>query len=575
MEVQQAWQSTYKTDPETLVLPSVPQHDPASRPAASGLSLPAIKSLGLPDVYTAKSSTNGHTQYWKPLQANSLPSVPTTAPQSSIETIGSPMETESVTSFEGYNGHRNGSIISIDDPEARMAAEALSGLRNLGAYNGSWRPTETELTASDFVRSPTIQPASVKTPQPEQWQRPMSPQEEKESSEPLLQLLTTSHPWLGNTINGSLTAYNTTKNYSPAFVRSSADFLERNVGSTVASTVGSVSKRTGVESGLRRYLGERRPSDQENPSSKRRRVKESSPEAEDDIEKGLSSPPIYRYRSRTGSQASFATMESLPAYDDNRSPNYEEATSVTTTSPPPQSASQHRTALSERRASHNWRTQLMITTSGLGAALHHNSLRSLKYCLRLLKNATDHVAAVMDALKSLLNQYAASQQRNGVDGDAAYVLTEEQLAASHAISERIRAMGEDIMNTMRSVVESVSRYAGGALPDNASALVRRQLMSVPQRWRAALETGDANSSQTQDEAVRAGNRALEFANQSLDMFAQLSMVLSSTIDSAESWLETMGRSRERSETLAVQGNGHRQGDEKNGVNGDAQMDEKH
>ena len=38
---------------------------------------------------------------------------------------------------------------------------------------------------------------------------------------------------------------------------------------------------------------------------------------------------------------------------------------------------------------------------------------------------------------------------------------------------------------LQSVTTHVSRYTGGALPENAGALVRRQLMSVPQRWRVA------------------------------------------------------------------------------------------
>ena len=380
----------------------------------------------------------------------------------------------------------------------------------------------------------------------------MSPPPDEEDDEPLLRLLTTQHPWIGNTINGSLTAYNTTKNYSPAFVRSSADFIERNIGSPMANTFGTVTRRTGVESGLRRYLGERRPSDVETRGSKRRRLKEDSPEhVSPDIEKGVISPPVYRYRSRTGSQASFVTLDSLPAYDDNRSPTYEEQVEPLS-SPPPQLATRQHSISTQRRSSHDWRTQIMITTSGLGAALHTNSLRSLKYCLRLLRNATDHVATVMDALKTLLNQYAAAQEQNG-DASQPYNLSEEQQAASHAISERIRALGEDIMNTLRSVVEAVSRYAGGSLPDNASALVRRQLMSVPQRWRAASEAGDANTTPTQDESLRQGHRLLAFANQSLDLFAQVSLVLSSTIDSAEAWLESMGRKRQRSATQQLAG----------------------
>ena len=113
---------------------------------------------------------------------------------------------------------------------------------------------------------------------PPQQARPLPPSSSGPNSEPLLSLLTTSHPLIGSTINTSLSAYSASKNYSPRF-KSSAEYVERRF-TPVVNTVGSVGRITGVEGGVRWFLGGRRPShhspsDPENgveASHKRRKV---------------------------------------------------------------------------------------------------------------------------------------------------------------------------------------------------------------------------------------------------------------------------------------------------------------
>lgn len=370
--------------------------------------------------------------------------------------------------------------------------------------------------------------------------------------EPLLQLLTTSHPWLGGTINGSLSAYETTKSYTPRFVQASATYLERNIGSPVANTVGAVGRRTGVEGGLRRYLGDvgRRPSDLERGDAdedrhKRRRVAR-SPDAQDgmamDIERG---PLIPLSRPRTSSRDS--TTESLPAYDDNRSPQYEER------SPRPEEEdSQEQEHAQTRRPAH-WSTQLMMTTSGLGVAMSDTSLKSLKYCLGILRRATNHLGSVMRALGLVLEDYeracAASsngqqrqqQQPNTADGAEAEPRPAPEDEAAR-LAARIQALSTDILNTLKTVVNTVSRYTGGALPTNAANFVRSQLLSVPERWRLASQHSRESAAAGSSETVRRTNRMLAFAKEGLDMMAQVSLTVEGTIGSAEAWLERIGAS---------------------------------
>jgi hypothetical protein len=429
------------------------------------------------------------------------------------QSLGSPMATESVLSSDERT-MRAPSVMSMDDPDTRMAVEALSGLKN------------PEFMRSPSARSNTLSAYAMSPPQDAQ-------------EEPILSLVTASHPWIGGTINGSLAAYNTTKYYSPAFVRNGAEFVERNVGSPIASTL----RRTGVEGGVRRMLGDRRPSDIETDERRRKRLRESSPEK--DVEKGVTSPPLTaeQRRSRAGSQASFI---SLPPYDENRSPRYEELASTSLQDPAT------RQPMSPSR---NWRTQLMITTSGLGAALSETSLKNLRYCLSLLRGATESITTMMVALKKLLDDYEESTIGHNDATLSNYTLTQEQEAASSRIAESIKAAHNEIMRILKQINTSISQYAGAALPENAGALVRRQLMSLPQRWRvaettAAEQDGANVHPQSLNGDIRVGKTLIAFSSQSLDMLAQVTMVVGATIQNAEGWLERMG-SRRRDQSYQI------------------------
>ncbi|KAF2402852.1 Opi1-domain-containing protein [Trichodelitschia bisporula] len=484
MELQQDRPPAYSHD-DSLTLPSVPHHDtPTSPPPPLNFSLPDLKSLGLPDS-TRTTFAPPRPPHWNApstLSTSSFPSVPNTTPGE----ITSPKDSESVASYDERRG-RAPSVMSLDDADTRMAAEALRGLRNL----------EVIRSPSTLSTSSTVQPNS----------RPSSIHHSHtgtvDDPEPLLSLLTASHPWLGGTIETSLSAYNTTKHYSPAFLRNSAEFVERNIGSPVVGAVNCVSRHTGVETGIRRYLGTRRLSDggAEHAGPKRRRV-------EPDVEKGA--------------------FEPLPAYDDNRSPRYVE------TEP--------------RNDQRDWRTNLAVTTSGLGAALSETSLRNLKTCLRLLRGAAQHLAGLMHTLQELLRDYERSLA--GGEGDEAverqtqraYALTPEQQAASHALAQRIRSLGHDVLRTLHGVVRAVSTHAGSALPANAGAFVRRQLLSIPQRWRIAeAGAGEGGAGVGGEETARWGRSMVGFTRQGLEMIEQVGLVVGATVESAEGWLERMGR----------------------------------
>ncbi|KAI9682548.1 MAG: hypothetical protein M1829_000341 [Trizodia sp. TS-e1964] len=427
---------------------------------------------------------------------------------------------------------RNGSAVSLDDPDVRLAAEALGDLR------------------ADFVHS---------SPKPYAPLAPSSPHtttsQHHAQQEPLLSLLTSSHPLLSTAIHGSLSAYTSSKSYSPRF-KYGAEFVERHIGTPVASTVGSVGRRTGVEGGVRWWLGERRSnsrqSDPKNESGeaathKRRKVsnESASKEFDGDIERGLPFHPPYT-ATRRASQASFA--DSLPAYDDQRSPSYEAQAGPLV-------------AVADKQEAPGWQTRLMISTSGLGAAMSEESLRSLRYCLTWLRWANIHLGKIVVALKNVLEEWdqaeaavkhmpalaapadapttdplSTTQESGPNQADPTSLVPTPHQAA---LTSRITHLQASILSTLRQMVDIVSRYAGSALPENARLLVRRHLTSLPRRFQLAA-TSNALQPAT-SEPLGAARRMLVLATEGLDMMAQVSNVLDGTIGSAEGWCERLGR----------------------------------
>lgn len=520
-------------EPESLYLPSVPTH---ALPSHHNDRLPGIRSLDLPNSahgarfapdLSPKNASHSSTSHGSlnelptlpPLSSATFPRVPDSLPRHTTEMdIGSPMDTASVVSMQDDVARRRElSVLSMDDPDVRLAAEALSGLGN-----------------PDFVRSPTSRSLTL----------PRDSSSGSGPEEPLLSLITSNHPWLGGTINGSISAYNATKGFSPRFVKYGAELIERNIGSPMVNSVSSVSRRTGVDKSLRRYLGEghRRPSDLEqgDTDAARKRQRRTSPASDAmDTDEGVSS------RTRGQSHSSYA--ETLPAYDDHRSPQYEENASVVVVVDPATGKEVESRSSTPQDRRVNWSTQLIMTTSGLGVALSDKSLRSLKMCLKLLRSATKHIDDVMHALKLLLEDYEAAlhsrrQSHGSTDIDTKMdIIESEEDDRVRELATRMKSLSDDIWKTLKSVVQSVSYYTGGALPQNASQVVRTQLMSVPTRWQTAQRSVAGGETAERGEEALGANRMLAFAKEGLNMMGEITKVVDGTIQSAETWLQRIGR----------------------------------
>jgi hypothetical protein len=445
----------------------------------------------------------------------------------------------------------------MEDPDVRLAAEALGDLR------------------ADFITSPRSVNASLMTQADNDGTK-----QQTQPPQPLLSLLSSSHPILSTAISGSLSAYTTSKTYSPKF-RVGAEFLERSIGrpvASVANTVNNVGRKTGVEGGVR-WLLERGNSSQtsvpktdetaEESANKRRRVLEGvasdqevysfirDSQAQQQQQQHQQQPqesPFYHHRAQ--SQLSF--VESLPAYDESRAPTYEiSVTRDKDGSQRQQNQHQHQQATTQDQR--NWQTRLMISTSGLGAAFSEESLKSLRYCLSALRWANGNLAGLVTALKTILENWdraqsdgrlesAESFSNQNADGDVTMSDSKpkESEGAGAYTAEKVEKLKEGILGTLKQVIDIVSRYAGGALPEHARYLVRRHLTSLPARFRVATDGGNINSltatngtaGNNESESIDGARRILVLAQEGLDMIHQVTKIVDDTVGSAEDWVQT-------------------------------------
>ena len=88
-------------------------------------------------------------------------------------------------------------------------------------------------------------------------------------------------------------------------------------------------------------------------------------------------------------------------------------------------------------------------------------------------------------------------------------------------------------------METISRYAGGALPEQARDVVKRQLLAFPVRWQKSVQVGEKEM-----EEKKRAQRVLAMAKEGLEMMRVVAEVMNGTLESAEAWCERLGRGRE-------------------------------
>lgn len=239
-----------------------------------------------------------------------------------------------------------------------------------------------------------------------------------------------------------------------------------------------------------------------------------------------------------------------------------------------------------------WQT-VLVEAGGLGAAVSEESLKSLRYCLQwLLVRPSLRTEGVFTCLfffsafvfPLLSLQYATAHLDHQITTLRDFIISLSQhspnssnsdalMTASAAHLSRIK---HDVVETIRKVVEVVSKYAGAALPEQAKRYVRQSILGLPIKWASAIEEGrgaagrradggTASSASTptgermgdaQDgggyftsrsaEASKPGprhpstedaaERVLTFAVESLDMLRSVTQIFGESVEKAEAFV---------------------------------------
>lgn len=517
----------YHDQPTTLAAPQISTHsalplrslpDPVSRP------FPAVPSTELPPIQPQHERSASASSQTLPslssvtggLQATPEPKAvshwPSLNPFTTYYTPSYAQSTEMPASPERSHDRRSTSV-SLDDPDVRMAAEALGDLR------------------ADFVSSPPNRSTPLPTTPRDYRMAAASPRDgsvDQQMREPLLSLVTASYPLLATTIEGATSAYNYGKNLSP-HLKTGAEYIEDYL-TPVAKAVGTVGRRTGVEGGVKWLLKKQGRKHQsaadfeggDRGSHKRRRAKLSS-SVKESLDQAYPEPGNKERRE------SVSTIDTLPPYDDHRSPAYTEASFE----------ANRQTQDTSRPGSRGreWGTQIVVTTSSLGLAVRDESLLKLKFLLERLRLANSSVHDLLMRLRMMVHEYNTAKNRQGGDDQPMAGTSDD---CTELIS-RMDNIKNEIVTMVTRTLQMISEYPRNILPDNTIKFIASQVVSLPWRLKTRGTTTQPQASEDQDEAMGTAHRVVVIAEEGLKIVGEVSCVLDKTIQSAEEWCQMMGK----------------------------------
>ncbi|KAG0049364.1 hypothetical protein BGZ83_005849 [Gryganskiella cystojenkinii] len=182
------------------------------------------------------------------------------------------------------------------------------------------------------------------------------------------------------------------------------------------------------------------------------------------------------------------------------------------------------------------------SASAAGVAIFsEESMKSLKYCLQWLQYAVQHIDHQIGLLRAFLVSLASPSQNTAIVPSTA--------------ASTLASIKKEVVETLRKVINIVSRYAGACLPDHAKISVRQFILSMPVRW-ATLNNESVPSTPIgspslgpvdrspddiaalQDTSERA-TRVLVLANESSDMLRSVASIFKDSVDKAENWMDKL------------------------------------
>ncbi|KAJ8660215.1 hypothetical protein O0I10_004075 [Lichtheimia ornata] len=217
------------------------------------------------------------------------------------------------------------------------------------------------------------------------------------------------------------------------------------------------------------------------------------------------------------------------------------SSSIRSTSPYPSSSSARPTTTPPSA----WQQLVVHASSAAGstaAVISEESMKCLKYCLSWLQYAMRHIEQQMNVLRDFLVSLASSQQQQ-----------QHSLAPHHPNNNMHRShlssIKKDIVDTLRKVVDVISRYASNSLPHQAKMAVRGFILDLPGRCATLSDIRSTATSPAASPLLTPTNeglpqeqtaiRLLTFGQESVDMLQSVSVVFSDTVDRAELWLDKL------------------------------------
>ncbi|GES93882.1 Opi1-domain-containing protein [Rhizophagus clarus] len=258
-------------------------------------------------------------------------------------------------------------------------------------------------------------------------------------------------------------------------------------------------------------------------------IKKDDPESElrkrkgSEISRGVSPP--YRNSSRAHRTSQSSGSSNSTSYAPYTYPNSTVSTS---------------TSDSSKVTRSRWQQMVIGTGAAVGAAgaaVSEESMKSLKYCLHWINYATQHIDDQIAVLKEFIVNLTNPSNR----------------AVIHTSStSTLASIKKEVIDTLRKVIEVVSKYAGACLPDHAKRNVRGFILNLPTRWASINHSEHSTSpspmsspqlapanghplNQTTDYA----RRLLSLATESLEMLRSVAGIFGETVFKAESWLESL------------------------------------
>ncbi|CAO3572565.1 unnamed protein product [Mortierella alpina] len=184
------------------------------------------------------------------------------------------------------------------------------------------------------------------------------------------------------------------------------------------------------------------------------------------------------------------------------------------------------------------------TASAAGVAIFsEESMKSLKYCLQWLQYAVQHIDHQIGLLRAFLVSLANPSQNTA-------------MVPSNAAST-LASIKKEVVETLRKVINVVSRYAGACLPDQAKISVRQFILSMPVRW-ATLNSNESvpstpmgspslgpQSDRSPEQAAalsetsERATKVLVLAHESSDMLKSVASIFKDSVDRAENWMDKL------------------------------------